>query len=61
MARKALAWAVEHFDVPDGWESQSLTFGGIRDEARRAVAARYGHVFFDVRWADGDDVSRLTV
>ena len=50
MARKALAWAIEHgdtyriayacgaehFEVPDGWESQSLSFGGIRDEARRA-------------------------
>ena len=50
VARKALAWAVEHgdkyriayacgaahFDVPDGWEAQSLTFAGIRDEARRA-------------------------
>ena len=50
VARKALAWAIEHgeryriayacgaehFDVPDGWESQSLSFAGIRDEARRA-------------------------
>ena len=50
VARKALAWAIEHgdtyriayacgadhFEVPDGWESQSLSFAGIRDEARRA-------------------------
>ena len=49
-ARAALAWAVkhgdryriayacgaDHFDVPDGWTVQTLSFAGIRDEARRA-------------------------
>ena len=50
VARKALAWAVEHgeryriayacgaahFDVPDGWQPETLSFAGIRDEVRRA-------------------------
>ena len=49
VARAALTWAIEHgdryriayacgaehFDVPDGWQSETLNFAGVRDETRR--------------------------
>ena len=51
VARAALAWAIEHgdryriayacgashFDVPDGWHAETLSFAGVRDETRRVA------------------------
>ena len=35
--RIAYACGADHFDVPEGWQTETLSFAGVRDETRHAV------------------------